>query len=161
MHASKNKVVTFHYTITNGHGEIKESSREIGAPSVYLHGANNIMPALEKALEGKSAGESISVTLTPAEAYGERKPNMTQRVPAKYLKHEGKLKVGQAVRIQTDKGSQAATVLKVGKFNVDVDFNHPLAGQTVTFNIELIEIRDASAEEIAHGHAHGPGGHHH
>ena len=94
-------------------------------------------------------------------AYGPRIESKTDRISAKYLKHEGKLRPGQIVSIQTDNGRQSATVLKVGKFNVDIDLNHPLAGQTISFDVEITAIRAATAEETSHGHAHGAGGHQH
>jgi len=153
-------VVSFHYTLTNERGEDLESSRD-GQPMTYLHGAHNIIPGLEQALAGKSAGDCLKVTLSPAEAYGERDPTRLQRIPAKHFRDPRRLQVGERISLQTRQGSMPAVVVKVGRFNVDVDTNHPLAGQTLTFDVEVTEVREASAEEIAHGHAHGPGGHHH
>lgn len=160
MQISKNAVVSFHYSLKNAQGEELENNRGEN-PTLYLHGANNIIPGLEKAMEGRSAGDSFEIDLTPTEAYGERREDMAQRVPAKYLKHEGKLRPGQTVRINTDKGMRSATVIKVGKFSVDVDMNHPLAGQQLHFSIEIADVRQATAEEVQHGHAHGVGGHQH
>jgi FKBP-type peptidyl-prolyl cis-trans isomerase SlyD len=158
---AKDSVVAFHYTLTDADGKTVESSRDSEA-TVYLHGANNILPAMEKAFEGKTVGDTFELTLTPADAYGERSENALQRVPAKYLTHEGKLKAGQIVSLHLkDGGSQPVTVIKVGKFSVDIDGNHPLAGMTLNFAIEVVDVRDASAEEKEHGHAHGAGGHHH
>ena len=116
------------------------------------------MQGVEDALEGKSTGDTLTVELSAEQAFGVRKEGLQQRVPAKYLKHEGKMKPGQTVRINTEQGVKAGTVIKVGKFNVDVDMNHPLADQSITFDIEVIDIRSATADEIAHGHAHGKGG---
>lgn len=161
MHVSKNTVVSFHYTLADEAGNIVENSRDSDQPNVYLHGAGNILPGLESAIEGKQVGDAVSATLAAQDAFGLHKDNNQQRVPLKYLKHEGKLKIGQQVRLQTEHGTHVGTVIKVGKFNADVDMNHPLAGQTVTFNVDVIEIREATAEEQTHGHAHGPGGHHH
>lgn len=161
MQIDKNRVVSFHYTLHETGGEQLESSRD-GDPTVYLHGADNVLPALEEAFNGRQAGDTFKVELTPAQAYGERRENAVERVPAKYLKHEGKLRPGQVVRLHLKEGgNQPAMVVKVGKFSVDVDMNHPLAGKNLTFDIEVVEVRDASAEEVAHGHAHGPGGHQH
>lgn len=158
---AKDSVVAFHYTLTDADGKTVESSRDSEA-TVYLHGANNILPAMEKAFEGKTVGDTFELTLTPADAYGERSENALQRVPAKYLSHEGKLKAGQIVSLHLkDGGSQPVTVIKVGKFSVDIDGNHPLAGMTLNFAIEIVDVRDATAEEKEHGHAHGVGGHHH
>lgn len=160
MQIAKNTVVSFHYTLADTDGSPIESS-EGGEPSLYLHGSRGILPALEKALSGHDAGERVEVTLSADQAYGPRREGMQQRIPAKYLKHEGKLRPGQVVRYRDDKGVQQATVIKVGKFAVDVDSNHPLAGRSLHFTIDIVDVRAASTEEIAHGHAHGPGGHQH
>ena len=160
MNVEKNKVVSFHYTLKNEAGEELESSRDKQAMS-YLHGASNIIAGLEKAMEGRAAGDAFSVTVAPEEAYGVRKENHVQRVPLKRLRGAGKLRPGQVLTLQTQQGPVQVTVLKVGRFNVDVDANHPLAGQQLTFDVEITEIRDATEEETQHGHAHGPGGHQH
>jgi FKBP-type peptidyl-prolyl cis-trans isomerase SlyD len=160
MIAEKNKVVSFHYTLKNAAGEQIESSRE-KEPMSYLHGANNIIPGLEKAMEGHAIKDEFSVTVEPEEAYGVRNENNLQRVPLKRLKGIGKISVGQVLTLQTNKGQVQVTVLKVGRFNVDVDGNHPLAGKSLTFDVEITDIRDASEEELTHRHVHGPGGHQH
>ena len=151
------KVASFHYTLSNEQGEQIESSRE-RQPMSYLHGARNIIPGLETALAGKAAGDQFQVTIAPAEAYGESRPDAIQRIPAKHFRDSKHLKSGQKVSIQTRQGELQAVVVKVGRFNVDVDTNHPLAGQTLTFDVEVTGVRDATAEEISHGHVHGPGG---
>ena len=153
MIAKKDKVVTFHYTLTNAEGEQMESSRE-GDPITYLHGANNIVTGLEKAMEGHAIKDSFTAKLEPEEAYGVRNENNIQRVPLKRLKGIGKISVGQILNLQTDKGQVQVTVLKVGRFNVDVDGNHPLAGQQLTFDVEIADIREASKEELKHRHVH-------
>jgi FKBP-type peptidyl-prolyl cis-trans isomerase SlyD len=160
MIVEKSKVVSFHYTLKNEAGEELETSRDKQAMS-YLHGANNIIPGLENAMEGRESGDAFSVTVAPEEAYGERREANVQRVPLKRLRGAGKLRPGQILNLQTQKGPVQVTVLKVGRFNVDVDANHPLAGQQLTFDVEITEIRDATKEETKHGHAHGPGGHQH
>lgn len=160
MIAEKNKVVSFHYTLKNAAGEEMESSRE-QEPMKYLHGANNIIIGLEKAMEGHAVGDEFSVTVEPEDAYGIRNEKNVQRVPIKRLKGAGKLRKGQILNLQTKQGAVQVTVLKVGRFNVDVDGNHPLAGVQLTFDVEITDIRDASEEETKHGHAHGPGGHQH
>ncbi|MBD2858053.1 peptidylprolyl isomerase [Spongiibacter sp. KMU-158] len=160
MEIAKNSVTSFFYSLQDEHGTELESNFGETA-TLYLHGANNIIPGLEKAMLGKTAGDEFEVTLPPAEAYGLRKENQQQRIPAKYLKHEGKIKAGQIVRFNTDQGTRTATVIKVGKFSVDVDSNHPLAGKTLTFKIKIDNVREATADEISHGHAHGEGGHQH
>jgi len=160
MNIENKKVVSFHYTLKNTQGEQIESSRDRD-PMVYLHGTGSIIPGLEKAMAGKKAGDSFEVSIEPAEAYGERKESGIQRIPAKHFKHAERLEVGQPVILQTQQGQVQVTVVKVGRFNIDVDRNHPLAGQTLTFDVEVTDVREATAEELEHGHAHGPGGAHH
>jgi len=160
MNITKHSVVSFHYTLKNTQGQQLESSRE-GDALTYLHGSGNIIKGLEQAMEGKSQGDSFEVTVQPSEAYGERQPGNIQRVPTKHFRNAKALQPGQVLGLQTKQGPVQVTVLKVGRFNVDVDANHPLAGQTLTFDVEVTEVREASDEEKAHGHVHGPGGHHH
>ena len=157
MTIKENKVISFHYTLTNQQGEQLESSRD-QQPMTYLHGANNIIPGLETAMTGKTAGEEFQVTIEAAEAYGERQDDKIHRIPAKHFKNLKQLKPGQIVSLQTQQGQMQVTVVKIGRFNVDVDANHPLAGQDLTFDVEVTEVRDASEEETTHGHVHGPGG---
>lgn len=160
MKVEKNKVAYFHYTLTDLDGGFTETSAK-SEPVAFLVGHGNIMPALEAALSGAEPGDEVEVTLEPRDAYGERRPNAIQRVPIKHLLDKGKLVPGKVVKVSTTEGARDATVVKVGRFNVDVDTNHPLAGKALKFQVKITEIRDASAEEIAHGHAHGAGGHHH
>jgi FKBP-type peptidyl-prolyl cis-trans isomerase SlyD len=149
--------VSFHYTLSNAQGEELESTRD-RQPMTYLHGARNIIPGLEKALVGKVTGDRFQVTIEPADAYGERKPGNIQRIPAKHFRDAKRLEPGQLVSIRTRRGPMQASVVKVGRFNVDVDANHPLSGQSLTFDVEVTAIRDATGEEISHGHVHGAGG---
>jgi len=164
MQITADKVVSFHYELSEVGGELLESSRD-AEPTLYLHGHSNILPRLEEALEGKAVGEKVEVELTPEQGYGLRREGAVQRVPIKHLhNHEAlknKIKVGSKVLVNTQQGPWEAVVLKVGKFNVDIDSNHPLAGKTLNFAIEVVGLRDATAEELAHGHAHGVGGHQH
>lgn len=157
MIVADRKVVSFHYTLSNAQGVELESTRD-RQPMTYLHGARNIIPGLEKALVGKVAGDRFQVTIEPADAYGERRPNNIQRIPAKHFRDPKQLQPGQLVSIRTRRGPVQASVVKVGRFNVDVDANHPLAGQTLTFDVEVTAVRDATGEEISHGHVHGAGG---
>jgi FKBP-type peptidyl-prolyl cis-trans isomerase SlyD len=159
MPIEKNTVVTFHYLLSDETGETVESSRN-GEPNVYLHGHGGILPGLAEAMEGKEEGESLSVILPPEQAYGQRKLDAIQRVPAKRLMGAKKWKPGMIAQVQTEKGPRHVLVAKVGHKFADVDTNHPMAGKTLTFDIEVIDVRAADPEEIAHGHAHGPGGHH-
>ncbi len=160
MQIERDRVVSFHYKLSEPGSEVFETSHD-GDPVLYLHGHKGMLPGLEAAMEGKSASEKFTVTLAPQEAYGERKEGAEQRVPKKHLLTKGKLSPGMLVQINTKNGPQEAIVRKVGLKNVDIDANHPLAGKTLTFDVEGLEVREASSDEVAHGHAHGVGGHNH
>lgn len=164
MSISADKIVSFHYVLSESGGEMLEDSHD-AEPTLYLHGHGNLLASLEAALEGKQAGDKVSVTLTPEQGYGLRQEGSTQRIPIKHLQNfqqiKNKLKPGMKVAVNTQHGPWDAIVLKVGKFNVDIDSNHPLAGKILDFAIDIVEVRDATAEELAHGHAHGVGGHNH
>lgn len=153
-------VVLFHYTLRNRAGKELETSRG-GDPSAYLHGAGNIIPGLEKVMAGKAAGDTFSADLAAADAYGEPAPDRQQRVPVKHLMFKGKLKPGMTVTLNTSQGQVPVTVIKAGRHSADIDSNHPLAGEDLSFDIEIVDVRPATPEELSHGHAHGPGGHHH
>jgi len=162
MTIENGKVVTLHYQLFNAEdGSEIENSNETGEPMAYLHGYNNIIAGLEKALEGKGVGEQVDVTVEAKEAYGEYDNTLFQRISRKYLKHAGKLVPGKVVTVSTEEGPRMLTVLKVGLKTVDVDANHPLAGKALRFVVNITDIRDASDEEKAHKHAHGVGGHQH
>ena len=160
MNIGPDTVVVFHYTLRDESGTELETSRG-SDPKAYLHGANNIVPGLEKAMAGKTAGDVFSATVEPEGAYGQPNPDKQQRVPIKHLLFKGKLKAGMVVQLNTSDGRVPVTVVKAGRHSADIDTNHPLAGKTLIFDIEIVEVRAASAEEMAHKHAHGPGGHHH
>jgi len=164
MHVSQDTVVSFHYRLSETGGELLEDSHDT-EPTLYLHGHNNLLAALEDALNGKQVGDKTTISLTPEQGYGLRKEGAVQRIPLKHLvdysKIKNKLKPGMQVSVNTSNGPWNAIVLKVGKFNVDIDSNHPLAGKSLDFELDVIDVRDATAEELAHGHAHGAGGHHH
>lgn len=160
MNIGPKTVAIFHYTLRNEAGDELETSRG-SDPSAYLHGAHNIIPGLEAAMAGKAAGDVFSATVAPEDAYGQPDPERQQRVPVKHLLFKGKLKPGMVVQLNTNEGRVPVTVIKAGRHSADIDTNHPLAGQALTFDIEVLEVRAASEEEVAHGHAHGPGGHHH
>ena len=160
MSIADNSVVSFHYRLKNASGEQLESSFE-GEPLSYLHGAGNIIPGLEQELSGKTAGDEFSATIKPQDAYGELNEQLRHRLPIKYLQSAGQLTAGGMALIQTEQGVRQVKVLKIGRFHADVDANHPLAGETLTFDVQVLSVREASAEEITHGHVHGPGGHHH
>lgn len=164
MSISANKVVSFHYRLYEVDGGLLEES--YGAePTLYLHGHNNLLAALEDSLEGKNTGDKLDVVVSPEQGYGPRREGAVQRVPIKHLldyeKIKNRIKPGMKVAVNTSHGPWEAVVLKVGKFNVDIDSNHPLAGKHLKFEIEIADVRDATEEELQHGHAHGVGGHNH
>lgn len=157
-------VVSFYYTLRNVDGKVLETNQD-DQPMVYLHGHDNMIPGLEAAMAGRSAGESFDVTLQPEDGYGVREEGQQLKVPVKHLQGMPKdvrnWKAGMVALVETDQGPRHVTVVKPGRFMVQVDTNHPLAGQVLTYAIQIDSIRLAEADEIAHGHAHGPGGHHH
>lgn len=160
MKISRNKVAQFHYVIKDEAGEELESTHA-GTPNTYLHGFKNIMPALERALVDKSTGDTFSVTLEPANAYGIRQEDSEQRIPMKHLSGAKRWKPGMTATVITKQGQRQVTVVKAGKFMVTIDTNHPWAGKKLTFDIEVTDVRDATLEELSHGHVHGEGGHQH
>ena len=160
MNIADKTVVQFHYTLKDEAGKEIESSLA-GDPLAYLHGFDNMLVGVENALAGKAVGDKFSVTLAPKDAYGERQEDAIQRVPVKHLQGAKKWQPGMTGLVHTEQGEREVTVVKVGKFMVTVDINPPLAGKVLTFDLEVVDVRAASAEEIEHGHAHGVGGHHH
>lgn len=160
MEISKEKVVTIHYTLKNDNGEVIDSS-EGQAPMPYLQGFGNIIPGLEHVLEGKSAGDKIDVSIPPEEAYGKRNEEFIQKVELSQFEEKDKVQVGVQFQVQSDQGVQIATITEVEGEQVTIDLNHPLADETLHFNVEVVEVRDAAEEELSHGHVHGSGGHHH
>ena len=161
MQISKNKVVAIDYTLTGADGKVIDSS-EGKAPLAYIHGTGSIISGLEKALEGKSAGDTLNVTIPPAEAYGERDDSLMQAVPRSTFGKIKRVEVGMQVQARSGNETRVVTIVGFDKDDmVKVDANHPLAGQTLTFDVKVAEVRDATKEELDHGHVHGPGGHHH
>lgn len=160
MPIAANMVAQFHYVLKDDSGAQLESSSG-GHPMTYLHGISSLLPGLEQALEGKNAGDKFTVTLTPDLAFGELQPDSEMRVPLSQLRGSKKWEPGMQAVIQTPQGHQQVTILKVGHTMATVDTNHPMAGKTLIFDIDIVEVREASAEELSHGHVHGPGGHHH
>ena len=158
MHVSANHVVSVHYNLRDDNNELIDSTYDDDKPMVYLHGRRQMIDGFEAAIANAVVGDRLTFSVMPAEGYGLRNINNTQRIPSKYLKHEGKLAVGKNVRVNTDNGVKPGSIIKVGKFNVDVDMNHPLAGKNLHFEVTILEIRKARDEEISHGHVHGDGG---
>lgn len=160
MNIANDHVVQFHYTLKDESGEVVETSRD-EQPMAYLHGHRNIIPGLEEAMAGRAEGESFSVTVPPEKGYGEVREGATQRIPLKHLQGARTWRPGMTAVVETEHGPRQVRIVKVGRFNADVDLNHPFAGKTLTFDIEVVSVREATDEEKAHGHAHGDGGHHH
>jgi FKBP-type peptidyl-prolyl cis-trans isomerase SlyD len=161
MQIAKDKVVSIHYTLTNDKGETLDSSAG-HEPMAYLQGHMNIIPGLEKALEGKSAGDKINTVVAPEEAYGPKNDGLVEEVPKEMFQGVEQIEPGMQFHAQNGQGAtQIITVVSVGDDTVKVDGNHPLAGETLTFDVEVMDVREASAEELEHGHVHGPGGHDH
>lgn len=161
MLIARNKVVRFNYTLTDDSQQILDKSVD-GEPLTYLHGGGGIIPALEAALEGKRAGESFNLRIVAADAYGERDDELVQKVPREMFESDGPIQIGMQFHSSDDEGeTSVVTVIDADAKTVTVDGNHPLAGVPLNFAVAIVEVRDASAEEIAHGHAHGEGGHDH
>lgn len=160
MQISDKMVVTIDYTLKDDNGTVLDSSTE--GNFAYLHGANNIIPGLENALTGKSAGDEVDVSVSPAEGYGEHNETMIQAVPRDMFDSEQEIQVGMQFHAESPEGEMiVVTVTDVEGDDVTVDGNHPLAGVNLNFGVKVVDIREASAEEIEHGHVHGPGEHHH
>jgi len=157
-----NAVVTIHYTLKGDEGKVLDSSAG-RAPLAYLHGHGNIVTGLETALAGQAVGDKIAVSVPPAEGYGERTGPGPQQVKKKeFGKDANKLTEGMPIRASASDGTEVTLwITKVEGSWVHVDTNHPLAGQTLHFDVEVVEIREATPEELAHGHVHGPHGHQH
>ena len=160
MQIAERCVASFHYTLTNAEGEVIDSSSGRG-PLTYLHGAGNIVPGLEKVMTGKSAGDRFEVVVDPAEGYGERHPGLVQVVPRVAFQGVDAIEPGMQFHAQGPQGPMSVVVTRVDADEVTVDGNHPLAGVALHFAIEVTEVREASDEELAHGHVHGEGGHVH
>jgi FKBP-type peptidyl-prolyl cis-trans isomerase SlyD len=152
------RVVTFHYTLTDPAGKTLDSSAGL-EPMTYMEGAQQIIPGLEKQMQPLKAGDKKKVQVPAAEAYGPRDERFVMNVPLDRLPKT--LKIGQQFTITADGNSPPFTVTAVTATHATLDGNHPLAGVDLSFNVEIVEVREATAEEMKHGHAHGAGGHHH
>jgi len=160
MNIAKDKVVSIDYTLTNDQGEVLDSSsgRE---PLAYLHGNGGLIPGLEKELEGKAKGEKLVAIIAPDQAYGVRSEELVQEIPMENFQDTNEVQVGAQFQVQNGEQVHIATVTAIGDKSATVDMNHPLADETLHFDVEIMEVREATAEELEHGHVHGAGGHHH
>ena len=160
MSISPDQVVSIHYTLRDDTGEVIDRSAT-DEPLAYLHGRGQLIPGLERELTGREAGDRLEVKIAPAEGYGEYDRELVQQVPRRALKGVGQLRVGLRLQAQTPDGPRAVTVTQLNGDMVTLDGNHPLAGKTLHFQVEVAAVRAATEEELAHGHVHGAGGHHH
>ena len=161
MKIEKDNVVKIEYKLTNDDGQMIDSSKE-GEPLAFIQGAGQLIVGLDAALLGKQTGDMFDVRIDPKNAYGERDENKKRTVLRTQLSGIDKIEIGMQLHGQDDKGNQALfTVVAEDKESVTLDENHPLAGQTLHFSIKIVDVREATPEELSHGHVHGPGGHHH
>ncbi|MBV8144990.1 MAG: peptidylprolyl isomerase [Gammaproteobacteria bacterium] len=160
MSIGPDSVVGIHYILRDDAGEVLDRSAD-GQPLTYLHGRGQLIPGLERELAGRGTGDRLQVKIAPADAYGEYDAGLVQRVPRRALKGIGDVRVGMRLQAQTAEGARAVTVTALSGDMVTLDGNHPLAGKRLHFEVEVAAVRAATAEELAHGHVHGPGGHHH
>lgn len=160
MNIEKNRVASIDYTLTNDQGEVLDSSsgRE---PLAYLHGVGGLIPGLEKELEGKEKGDKLVAIIPPAEAYGVRSEELIQEIPMENFQNKEEVQIGAQFQVQNGDHVHIATVKSVSETAATVDMNHPLADETLHFDVEVMDVREATAEELEHGHVHGAGGHHH
>ncbi len=160
MEITADRVVTIHYTLKDDKGAVLDSSAG-GEPLAYIQGHGNLVAGLEKALEGKQDGNTLAVSVAPADGYGVRDEKLIQRLPKRSLQGSGEIKKGMQFQARTDDGMRLFTVTAVMGDMVTLDGNHPLADQTLHFDVEVVAVREATTEELEHGHVHGAGGHHH
>jgi len=160
MQITQDSVVAIHYTLRNDAGETLDSSSG-SEPLAYIHGHGNLVPGLERELAGKQAGDNLKVRIAPIDAYGEADASLIQDVPRNAFGGVAEIQVGMQFTAQSNHGPHTVTVTQVSVDTITVDGNHPLAGQHLNFEVAVTEVRAATQEELAHGHVHGPGGHHH
>lgn len=160
MQIEKHRVVSIDYELTDSDGQVIDSSSG-SEPLAYLHGVGGIIPGLESALEGKTSGEQLKVSIEPADAYGERQDELQQVVTRDQFGENAELEVGMRFRVPREQGGElVVTIVDLNDENVTVDGNHPLAGETLHFDVTVRDVREATEEEIEHGHAHHPDGSH-
>ena len=161
MQISEQKVVTMNYEVVDDQGQLIDRSEE-GGPLAYIHGNCQLIPGLETALEGRGKGDKVAVDVPPEQGYGERDEKGVQTVARNQFEDSGEIEVGMQFEAEDDdEGHQIVTVAAVDGENITLDTNHPLAGKNLRFKVEILDVRDASTEELSHGHVHGPGGHDH
>jgi FKBP-type peptidyl-prolyl cis-trans isomerase SlyD len=160
MQISKHKVVSIDYTLTDVKGEVLDSSTQ-DHPLQFIQGMGSLIPGLEKALEGKVAGDKIKASIPAKDAYGARDESLLQTIPKENFEEIPDLKVGMELEAESDDGVRVITIVAIEGDSVQVDGNHPLAGMDLNFDVTIMGVREATKDELGHGHVHGPGGHHH
>lgn len=161
MALQKKKVVTFNYTLKGENGEMLDST-EKGGPFSFVTGNLQVLPCLEDALSSMIIGSKKNIKLAAADAYGEYDEGAVQKVKRNLFPEEAELEIGSSYFAHSPEGQHLQFIVtEIDNDIITVNFNHPLAGKNLEFDVELIDVRDATAEEISHGHVHGPGGHHH
>lgn len=156
MEIADKKVVSIHYTLKNESGQVLDESAA-GEPLSYLHGNGNIIPGLEQALAGKSQGDKLNVSVDPEQAYGARSEALIQDLPKEVFEGVDEVQEGMRFQAHSEQGTRIITVTRVEEDKITVDANHPLAGETLNFEVEIDSVREATAEEIEHGHVHADG----
>lgn len=156
MKITENHVVSIHYTLTNNEGMVLDKSDE--QPLLYIQGLGQLIPGLEKEIEGKEKGNKFQVTVEPKDAYGERNDQMIQVVPKTEFEDSSAIEQGMQFQVEGPQGPIVFTAIEIREEEIVLDANHPLAGETLNFDVEIADIREATKEELDHGHVHGPGG---
>lgn len=154
------RVIAFHYTLTDDGGDVLDTSRD-GEPLSFLEGASQIIPGLERELLSLTPGDRRDITVAAADAYGDVNPDLIARVKRSQFPAGTELELGQQFTVDANENAPVFTVVDLDAEHVTVDGNHPMAGRDLKFDVEIMDVREATAEEVAHGHAHGPHGHHH
>ncbi len=160
MQITKQSITSLEFSLSDDDGRLIDNSEKSG-PLVYMHGTGGLFPALESKLEGKSAGDTLVARIAPEEAYGQRDEKRVQSVPRSHLPADMEIEVGMQFQSQSIEGMVVMTVANIDGDTIQLDGNHPFAGVALNFDLKIVEVREATAEELQHGHAHGEGGHHH
>lgn len=160
MQITKNAIALFAYTLKDDDGDLLDSTEE-SDPLAYIHGVGQLIPGLEQELEGKGKGDSFEIRIPPEKAYGPKNQELIQPVPRDQLPDDVEIEVGMQFQAQSEDGSQVVTVVEIDGDQISLDANHPLAGVALNFAVTVVEVREATPDELEHGHAHGPGGEDH
>jgi FKBP-type peptidyl-prolyl cis-trans isomerase SlyD len=160
MTVQTNSVVSLEYNLKDDNNTILDTTKD-GEVFEYIHGLGMIIPGLEQALDGKTKGDSFSISIEPKDAYGEKNPEAVQPIPKEHFSNVGEVSPGMQFELHSEHGNQVVTVTEVSENDVTVDANHPFAGMTLHFDVEVVGVREATSEELDHGHIHGSNQHDH